>query len=177
MSRNGNRNELIPRGTAAAITGTLTVTGTAMVTVGVTGTATGTAAAAMPCCLICKQHGTTAGYSRLTLPPRRGKKKVAQGKRGTSATLGCMCQIALPLAPSDGERGRGEGSPVNPTPTATVTVATTTITNGNGIIPRAVHPTKWDTLNSPLSHQCGSTVEPHYSRKTAVQFELASISG
>ncbi|MCX6926920.1 MAG: hypothetical protein NT154_27490 [Verrucomicrobia bacterium] len=223
-----------PRGTTAAAAA---VTG--MVTVGVTGTATGTAAAAIPCCLICKQHGTTAGYSRLTLPPRRGKKTVAQSKRGTSAALGYPGQIVLPLSPSDGERGRGEEPSIKPTTTATVTVTvtttsisirsgtnkitiavttdviingngngtvnggivattTTTITKRNGTITCSVHPTKWDkpaeagqsvlltpavnaviqsTLNSYFSPECGSENEPRRGRKTATQFELASISG
>ena len=190
MSRNANRNDLVPRGTAAAaITGTVTHTGAVTVTVGVT--VTGTAAAAIPCCLICKQHGTTtmtvtvsstvsstvtvngsglvttAGYHWRTLPPRRGKKITAQ-QRGTSAALGTVPQIVVSLSPSEGERVRVRGPNIPNHQSTTTTL--------NGIIPRAVHSTKWDTLNSNFFPQCGSTVEPHYNRKTVSQFELVSTS-
>jgi hypothetical protein len=98
-------------------------------------------------------RGTSAGYSPLTLPPRRGKKIIAQGKQRTSAALGYPGQIVLPFSPSDGERGWGEGSSINPT-------TTTNITKRNRALPRSVHSTKWNTLRP--SH--------------LAQFELASIS-
>lgn len=50
MSRNLNRNELIPRDTAAT-----------------TGTGAGTRATAIPCCLICKQHGSATITATTTI--------------------------------------------------------------------------------------------------------------
>jgi len=46
---------------------------------------------------------------RAKLKPRRGDLTIAQGKRGTSATLGQQMRKVISLSPSDGERGQGEG--------------------------------------------------------------------
>ena len=60
----------------------------------------------------------SAGLSRLKMPPRRGKKILAQGKRGwpvrlgPSAALGSRSKkISLPRPIGWGE-GRGEGLPL-----------------------------------------------------------------
>ena len=56
----------------------------------------------------------SAGLSRLTLPPCKGKEILAQGKRRRSATLGARSNKNFLPRPIGWGEGRGEGCFKNP---------------------------------------------------------------